>query len=86
MSSSCAVCMPTSASIASDHTLSIADQVVVNFLQGQILDDPGKQAGKVQDLAMCAAHGREAVAICKELCELGINVALIIALVLDDLL
>ena len=69
-----------------DHTLSITDQVVVNFLQRQILDNPGKQAGKVQDLAMCAAHSREAMAICKELCELGVNVALIIALVLDDLL
>ena len=58
---------------------------MVNFLQRQILDDPTEQTRKMQDFTMRAAHSRKAMDISEEVCELRIDISLIVTLMLDHL-
>jgi hypothetical protein len=68
-----------------DHSLGLANPIMVDLLHRPILDDPGQQAGKVQDLAVGAAHGGKAGAVGENLCQPRIDVAFIVALMIDDL-
>ena len=69
-----------------DQALGIANEVAVDLFRRQVSGDAGKQPGEMQDLAMRAAHGGEAVALPENLGELRIDVALVVALVDDHLL
>jgi hypothetical protein len=68
-----------------DHALGVADEVAVGVGGRQVPGEAVDEAREVQDLAVRAAHGAEAVAVGEEAGEAGIDGGLVGTLMDHDL-